>query len=153
MMNKIGAGYQKSPGYQFNVDEATGGANSAAAAGGMLGSPAEQQALAQRISGIASQDYGDYMNRGLSQYGMGLQGMGNMAQMGYGASSDYAKMLEDQFISQAQLQYAGQDAENKAKGGMWGGIGGLLGGAAGLALGGPGGAMAGYGVGSKFFKG
>ena len=63
VMNQIGRGYKQSPGYQYNVDEATRGANQAGAAGGMLGTPSEQLELAKQISGIASQDYGDSYNR------------------------------------------------------------------------------------------
>jgi len=130
MMKQIGGGYQASPGYQWNVDQATKAANNAAAAGGMLGSPAEQQQLAQTVTGLANQDYYNYMDRGLQQYGMGLGGLGNMTQMGYGAGRDLSSILNDQLMSQAQLAYAGQANQNQAQGGLWG----ALGSAAGAAL-------------------
>jgi len=127
MMKKIGETYQASPGYQYNVDQATQGANRAAAAGGMVGSPAEQQELAQKISGIASQDYNNYLNQGLGLYGQGLSGMSSMADRGLNASTNYAKMLQDQLLEQAKLAYAGQANKNESQGGMFGGLGGLLG--------------------------
>ena len=62
MMNKFGSGYQQSPGYQYNVDQATKGANNAAAAGGFIGSPQQQEYMAKQIGGLASQDYNQYLN-------------------------------------------------------------------------------------------
>ena len=38
-MNQIGSGFQASPGYQYNVQQATNAANQAAAAGGMASRP------------------------------------------------------------------------------------------------------------------
>ena len=128
LMNKIGQGYQASPGYQYNVDQATKAANQAAAAGGMVGSPAEQQALAGQISGMVSQDYGDYLSRALGMYGQGLSGMQGIGQMGYGAASNLSESLANALASQAQLAYAGQNSENQNRGGSWGSlIGGLAG--------------------------
>ena len=67
VMNQIGSTYKASPGYQYNVNQDTNAANQAAAAGGFVGSPAEQQSLASNISGMASQDYQNYMNQGLGK--------------------------------------------------------------------------------------
>src|ERR1700761_7078652 len=47
-VNSVGSNYQQSPGFQFQVGQATNAANNAAAAGGMAGSPAETQQLAKR---------------------------------------------------------------------------------------------------------
>lgn len=118
MMNRIGSGYQASPGFQNQVDWATKAANHAAAAGGMAGSPMEQQELAKQITGYANQDYYNYLNQGLGQYQQGLQGLGGLAQMGYGAGRDYASIISDQLKNQAQLAYAGTDAQNKQNGGL-----------------------------------
>src|SRR6266852_1856800 len=41
LLRSIGGQYQQSPGYQFQVDQMTRGANQAAAAAGMSGSPAD----------------------------------------------------------------------------------------------------------------
>jgi hypothetical protein len=136
MMNKMGSGFQQSPGYQFQVDQATKAANNAASAGGMLGSPAEQQSLAGTVTGLANQDYYNALDHSMNLYGQGLTGMGNMAQMGYGAGRDLSSIIEDQLMSQAKLAYEGQNAKNQSEGGMFGGLGGLLGGAASLIPGG-----------------
>jgi hypothetical protein len=121
-LNTIGQGYQQSPGYQFNVDQATKAANQAAAAGGMLGSPAEQQSLATTVTGLANQDYNNWMNQALGLYGTGLQGLGNINTMGYGASNELAQSLANNLMSQAQLAYAGQANQNQSKQGGWGSL-------------------------------
>lgn len=137
MMNKIGAGYTVSPGYQYNVQQATQAANNAAAAGGMLGSPEEQQQLASVTSGLASQDYYNYLDRALKQYGTGLSGAQGLtdfySQLGYGASNDLATSLANVLSSQANLAFAGQATQDKLKAeqdaqkrGIIGAIGGLF---------------------------
>jgi hypothetical protein len=132
VMNAIGKTYQASPGYQYNVDQATKASNQAAAAGGMVGSPAQQQSLAQNISGMANQDYNQYLQTALGQYGQGLQGMGGINQLGYGASSNMADNLAQALMTQAQLSYAGQNNANQQGGGGGGGFGSLLGAGASL---------------------
>lgn len=120
-LSKFGAGYQASPGYQYNVDQATKAANNAAAAGGFIGSPQQQEYMAKQIGGLASQDYNQYMNNALGLYNTG-----------YGASMGATNTLSDMLKAQAQMAYS--DAMNKANaqssssGGLFGGIGKMLGG-------------------------
>jgi hypothetical protein len=125
VMNKIGAGYQQSPGYQFNVNQATQAANSAAAAGGMAGSPAEQAALAQQVSGYANQDYNQYLQSALGMYGQGMQGLSGLYQTGYGASTGLAGDLASNLMNQANLAYSGRANQNQMTGGLWGNLAGL----------------------------
>ena len=112
MMNKIGNSYTASPGYQYNVNQATNAANNAAAADGYLGSPAEQENLASQIAGISSQDYNTYMQQALAQYGLGLQGTSDLNTMGYKANTGYAGELSDVLNSEANLSYAGTQGKN-----------------------------------------
>lgn len=127
VMGKIGSGFQQSPGYQFQVNQSLGAANRASAAGGMAGSPMEQQNIAGTVNGLANQDYYNYLNHGMSMYGMGLQGMGDLAHMGYGASSNLGEDMTNAMMSQANLAYAGQANQNQAKGGMFGNLLGAAG--------------------------
>lgn len=120
VMNQVGAGYQQSPGYQWNVNQATNAANQASAAGGMAGSPQEQQQLATTVSGLANQDYYDYVDRAMKQYNTGLSGMSHINDMGYNASNELAQSLANNLLSQAKLQYAGQMNQNQSQGGGWG---------------------------------
>ncbi|NHJ41453.1 MAG: hypothetical protein FK731_15590 [Asgard group archaeon] len=132
IMGRIGAGFQESPGYQWQLDQMIKAANQAAAAGGMLGTPAEQQKMMETAGGLASQDYYDYLNKALGLYGQGLTGTAGLGQMGAGASQALAENLANALASQAQLAYAGQAAEQERAGGLAGTLGGLAGGVAGL---------------------
>jgi len=136
MMNQIGSGYTASPGYQYQVDQATQQANKAAAAGGMLGSPSEQQYVANTTNQLANQDYYNYLNHALSQYNTGLSGAtglyntglgieSDINHMGYNASDTLAQSLANNLASQANLSYAGAANQNAAKSGLWGGLTGM----------------------------
>lgn len=133
MMNKIGSTYQQSPGYQWNVNQALGAANRAAAAGGMAGSPMEQQQLASTVTGLANQDYYNYLNHGLNQFNTGLQGLLNMYNTGAGIgqniydtgasmANSYGQNLAAAQMNQGNLAYAGQINQNESLGGGLGSI-------------------------------
>ncbi len=126
VMNGIGSTYQQSPGYQFQVNQAQNSANHAAAAGGMLGSPAEQQSIAGTVNNLANQDYNTYLNQGLGLYSQGLQGMQGLNQMGYNASTGFGDDIGSIGQSQANLAYAGAANQNQSQQGAMGGIGGLV---------------------------
>jgi hypothetical protein len=142
MMNKIGASYTASPGYQYNVNQATNAANNAAAAGGYVGSPAEQENLAKQIAGISSQDYNSYLSNALSQYGLGLQGTSNLNTMGYQANTGYAGNLSDVLNSEANLSYAGTQGKNANQSAMLNNLLKLGATGAGYYFGGPAGGIA-----------
>jgi hypothetical protein len=124
IMNSIGAGYKQSPGYQFQLNQGLAGANNAAAAGGMLGSPQHQQQATQLSSNFANQDYYNYLNHALGLYSGGLGGLGDLYKGGMGASMGLGEDLSSLYGSQAQLAYEGQNAQNQHNGGF---LGALLG--------------------------
>jgi hypothetical protein len=132
VMGDIGAGFQRSPGYEWELGQALRAANQAASAGGMLGSPQAQQEAAEMATGLASKDYYDYMDRALNLFGTGVSGTQGLMQTGAGASGNLAESIANALASQAQLEYAGQVAENQARGGLGGTLGSLAGGVAGL---------------------
>jgi hypothetical protein len=127
LFTKLTRGYQASPNYQFQRDEAVRGMNQAASAGGMVGSPQEQQELMRILTGLQSQDFGDYANQMMRMYGMGLGGMGDINQLGYGASGQMAQSLKDVLESQANLAYSGAASKNKNWADTLGGAIGVLG--------------------------
>ncbi|WP_342227842.1 hypothetical protein [Rickettsiella endosymbiont of Rhagonycha lignosa] len=55
LLNKLGQGYQQSPGYQFQLNQALSAGNRASAAKGMLGSPMQQQQAQQTASQFTNQ--------------------------------------------------------------------------------------------------
>jgi hypothetical protein len=125
LMSRIGSQYKASPGYQYNVDQATQAANRAAAAGGMAGSPAEQAELAKTITGLSSQDYNEFMNRALGLYGTGLSGYGGLERGGQQASQQMAENMARIKEMQASAQEASAQSQNQQKGGFWGTVAGI----------------------------
>lgn len=132
-MNQMGQGFQKSPGYDWQTSQALGAANRAAAAGGMAGSPAEQQQIAGVTNQLANQDYYNYLNHAMNIFGTGVSGLNdisnqglntsqNIYNTGYNASSDLASSLASYLMSQGNFAYAGGVNQNE---GMLGGLGAL----------------------------
>ncbi len=134
VLNKLGQGFQSSPGYGFQRQQGQDAINRAAAAGGGLGSPGEMQEMAKFTQGLANQDYGNYMNRatgmlsgalsGLDQqsqtgmeglhnlYNTGHQGQQMLNQMGFQGSNELAQSLANTLMSQGNLAYQGQNTDN-----------------------------------------
>jgi hypothetical protein len=48
--------------------------------------------MAQKIGGLASQDYGDFMSQLLSLYGQGLGGTRELGNIGYGATQGFGSV-------------------------------------------------------------
>lgn len=132
VMGGIGAGFQESPGYQFAVEQAQKASGQAAAAGGMVGSPQQQQEISETITGLANQDYYNYLSRAMGMYGQGLSGMGGLGQMGYEASTGLGQNLANVAMTQANLAGGQAEMERQQEQGMWGTLGGLAGGIAGM---------------------
>jgi hypothetical protein len=141
-INSIGQGFQGSPQYAWQVQQATLGANNAAAAGGMAGSPAEQQSLASTIGGLANQNYQQYIQNAMGAYGLGMNSANNIYGIGANAANEYGSNMAQTLSGQGQTAYAGQVNQNETQGGAWGGI---LGGLAGI--------LGGGGSGSNSFGG
>lgn len=129
-INNVGSNFQASPGYGWSVGQATMAANNAAAAGGMAGSPSEQQSLASTVTGLANQNYYNYLNSAMGAYGLGMNSANNMYNTGAQAANQYGGNLATALSGMGQTAYAGQMNQNQSMaGGLMGigaGIGGLL---------------------------
>lgn len=123
--NRIGAGYQESPGYQFSMQQALDASNNTAASGGMAGSPQHEQQNATLASNLADQDYYKYLENAMNLYKGGLQGSQGLFNTGYNASDALAKELSRNLYSEAGMQYAGQASQNAANQSMMGGLFGM----------------------------
>lgn len=133
LQSLAGQGFTESPGYQYNYNKGMNAANSAAATGGMLGTPMHQQAAAGISENLANQEFGDYLHTNLGLYGQGLSGEQGMNQMGYQASSSLADALGANLMNQGGMAYAGQANQNQANADFWKtllGAGATVGGAA-----------------------
>lgn len=116
LMKQFGSQYQASPDYQYQLSQALKGIGQASASGGMAGSPMQQQQAGEMARGMASKDYGNYMQRALGLYGQGAQGY-------RGLGED----LASSYLSEAQLAQMQDEEEAKqqeqSSSDMWGGIG------------------------------
>lgn len=127
MVNQIGSNYHQSPGFQFALQQALQAGNHSAAAGGMAGSPQNQQQSMQTATGLADQDYNNYLQNAMGMYNQGLQGEQGMYGIGYNASNSLAQSLANNLQSQAGLAYQGANNSNQHSGGIFGDIFGGLG--------------------------
>lgn len=142
-LNQIGEGYHQSPGFKFALEQALGGANRSAAAGGMVGSPASQQQNMGIATGLADQDYNQWLEHATGLYDKGLQGGQGLANMGLQAGSQQANMIAQMLAQQAQTAQQEQQRKNESRGSAFGNLAGGLGSLAGGLFGGPFGAAAG----------
>lgn len=114
VMNKMGAGFEESPGYQFQYNQGMNAANSAAASGGMLGTPEHQQNASDMSSNLANQDYYNYLSHVLGLYSQGMSGEEGTMKLGYGAGNELASSLAGNLQNEAGMAYAGQNNQNMA---------------------------------------
>jgi hypothetical protein len=126
IMQMLGGQFQQSPGYQWQYDQAMNAGTNAAASGGMAGGTAHQQQAMGTASGLANQDYWNFMDYMSGLYGTGLSGLGNLNQMGYGASDALAGLLAQNLMNQAQMAAYGAQNQNSALGSLVGGVTGAL---------------------------
>jgi hypothetical protein len=112
MLNKIGGGYQQSPGFQFALKQALQAGGNAAAAGGMAGSPMHERANMETATGLANQDYNQWLQNAMGMYGTGLQGAQGMYGAGANAAGNLAGMLGSNLQDRASNAYSGANWRN-----------------------------------------
>ena len=137
-MNQMGSNFKQSPGYAFQTQQAQQAVNNAAAAGGMAGSPLQQQNSASVVNNLANQDYYNYLNHAIGLYNTGFNGAqnmydtganiaNNMYSVGGNMANNYGQNLAETYMNQGNLSYLGQENQNQN---MGGGIGSIIAGAA-----------------------
>ena len=117
--------YQESPYAQHQVQQATDAANRAAAAGGYLGTPQEQQRLAGDVQNIVSRDQNQFYQNAVQPYEYGTQAAGQLA--GQGLNADQMLWQYLQALANNQLGSAGWSAQNHGAGGIFNALGELAG--------------------------
>lgn len=117
--DKLAGGYKESPGYQYQLEQALKAKEHAAAAGGMLGTPAHEAESMKTAQGLASQDFQNYLNSQLGLYGLGLSGEQGLGQMGFQGSNALSDAIGNALAQQAGYGYAGKAGENTAKSQGW----------------------------------
>lgn len=122
VQNQLGQNYKESPGYQFKLKQALQAGSNAAAAGGMLGTPMNQQNQMQTANDLAAQDYNDYIKNQMGLYGLGTGIGSDIFGKGYDASTGYGNLLGSTLGTQAQYGYAGQAGQNQGNANAWNNI-------------------------------
>ena len=117
-LSKMGQSYKPSPGYEWNKGQAEQSISHANAAGGLLGTPQHEQQNAEMVSGLASKDYNEYMDRIMKSLGIGAAGTESLINTGGKMSGDLATNLAQALAGKAGLQYSGQASQNNLKGDM-----------------------------------
>ena len=112
-MNAICQSYHKSPGFYFELQKALEAGKHAAAAGGMAGSPMHEYQAMQTATGLANQDFNQWLSQALGMYGKGLGGEESLYGTGANASNNLAQMIAQTLASQGETAFYGADAYNK----------------------------------------
>ncbi len=126
-MAEFGGSFQESPGAAYTREQALRASNQAQAAGGMLGTPQNQLLNAEISAQLANKDYYNYLDRVMGMYGQGLSGSQGLMDRGQQAGMSFADQLANIRASQANLAFAGSQAENEQTGGIIGGVGSAVG--------------------------
>lgn len=126
LISRIGGGYQKSPGFDFERNEGLQGINNAAAAGGMLGTASHQQEAGNLSTQLANKDFENYMRQALGAWGQGLQGKEGINKMGFDASTGLAENLAQALMSKGNLAYSDAASRNQQKGDIFSSLGAAI---------------------------
>ncbi len=121
-VNQMGQSFQQSPGFKFALDQALQGSRHGAAAGGMAGSPQHEQENMGIATGMANQDYNNWMGHSMHMYDQGLGGEQQFAGMGFHAGQSMADMISQQLAQKADMTYAGQQNDNQENSSFWGNL-------------------------------
>lgn len=124
-LNKFGADFQSSPGFKFALEQALQGANHAAAAGGMAGTPAHELQNMEIANQLGNQDYYNWLQKTLGLYGSGLEGENQMSNRGFQASNQMADMIAQSLAQQGNYAYEGEAGKNAMKANLLGSAIGL----------------------------
>lgn len=112
-LNSLMEGYEMSPVYQQEMNEALRAAKLSAAAGGQSGT-IPQQGYAAGIAGeVANRGIHDYLGNILGLYGTGLSGEEGIAGRGYDASKGLADIIASNLATQGGLAYHGAQEYNQ----------------------------------------
>jgi hypothetical protein len=106
--NQIGQSFQQSPGFDWQMQQALQGANHAAAAGGMAGSPEHEQQNESVANNLANQDYYNYMDHVMPMYTEGLHGEQDLMHQGYKATQSLTDQIAQALSQEARMQYGTQ---------------------------------------------
>jgi|15BtaG_2_1085339.scaffolds.fasta_scaffold00113_24 hypothetical protein len=111
LMQKLSEGYTPSAGYQFQKGEALKAAKDAAGSQGMFGTPSAQAHAEGIASGLANQDFNQYLSHALGLFGTGLSGQQGLIGQGQQAASGMGQDIAQSLMSKAGLAQQQQNQE------------------------------------------
>ena len=123
--NQIMSQYQSSPWATYQTQQVTDAANKAAAAGGFLGTPQEQEALANKVQGIVSQDQQKFYQDAVQPYEYGTGQAANLVNVGQATNQDQLNYLNS--IANIRASENEWNNQNRGFGGFMNSLGGLVG--------------------------
>lgn len=156
LINKIMGNYKESEGYNFKKDALTRQMGATSAAGGVAGTPMDQQNQAAGVNGLLSEDMQQFLQNALGVYNGGIAGEQGIADKGFNASGSMTDLEGGALNQQAGLAFQGQQQKNSNQQALFSSLAKALGmGAGGGAFGGLGalGSLAGGGLGSSMYGG
>lgn len=114
--------FEKSPGYLFRLQQGQKAIERSAAARGGLYSGATMKALDTYSQGVASDEFGNYVNRLSALAGIGQSATGSTAAAGAQAAGGMASAAQNAGAARASSYVNAGNAINSAVGGMAGGL-------------------------------
>lgn len=116
LINEIMQKYHTSESYGQQRDILNKELGATAAAGGVAGTPLDQQNRGTAIQGLLSGDMQQFLSNALGLYNTGLTGEQGKENMGYDASKGLADLLGQNYATSAGLQFQGQSQNNANRG-------------------------------------
>jgi hypothetical protein len=126
MVNQIGASYQASPGFNWQMQQAMAAGNQSAAAGGMAGSQQNQQQNMGLATQLADQNYNQQLQNYMGMFNTAYGGAQNMYGVGANAANQNASNQAQSLSQQGQNAYGGANWQNNTNMAGWDAAGGLL---------------------------
>lgn len=126
-LNQLMEGYQMSPMYNQQMNQALKAANLSAAAGGQSGTIPQQEYAASLARDISQRGMNDYLQNVLGLYGTGLSGEEGISGRGYDASKSLADIIASNLATQGSLAFQGAREANQREADQSGWLPGLVG--------------------------
>ena len=114
-INKIMNGYKESDQYKYQSNKIGGALSNTAAAGGIAGTPLDQQNQGEVLQGLLSADQQQWLQNILGRYDTGLKGEEGEATRGYDSSGKLNDIINGTSASQAGLAFNDAQQKNSQK--------------------------------------
>jgi hypothetical protein len=125
-INQLMGQYTPSEGFKTKQDMMSKAMRNTSAAGGYIGTEADQIRQAQLVQGLLGEDMQNWLSNVLGVQGQGLAGQQGLYNLGYDATQHLTDALGGQLASQGTLAFQGQQQKNQWKSDLLkGGIGAL----------------------------